>query len=282
MNPVTAKYINLNGKLHDLSTPVVMGILNVTPDSFFAGSRYETEKSIAERTEQIVTEGGTIIDVGAYSSRPDAADISPDEEWERLRTALHIIRKTAPDAAISVDTFRASVANRALEEFGVAIINDISGGNLDDEMFATVGKWRIPYVLMHMKGTPQTMQQQCSYDNMIQEMFLYFSAKTEILRSYGVCDIIIDPGFGFSKSLDQNYELLDQLSEFSIFDLPILAGVSRKSMIYKLLGNTPDECLNGTTVLNTIALTKGASILRVHDVKEAVEAIRLVTKTKQR
>lgn len=282
MDHFNTKYLNINGTLHDLTIPMVMGILNVTPDSFFAASRYETEKSIAERTEQILSEGAALVDVGAYSSRPNAEDISPDEEWRRLRLALETIRRVAPEAHISVDTFRATVAEKAVGEFGVSMINDISAGELDAKMFETIGKLRVPYVMMHLKGTPQTMQLKCEYENMIQEMFLYFSAKIERLRKYGVCDIIIDPGFGFSKTVDQNYELLNHLSDFKIFDLPVLIGVSRKSMIYKFLDTTPENSLNGTTVLNTIAVMQGANILRVHDVKEAVEAIKLITKTGKR
>jgi len=274
-----SKLINLKGKLHELSIPIVMGIVNVTPDSFFEDSRFVSEKKIAERTEQILMEGGSVIDLGAYSSRPDAEHISEEEEWNRLEFALHIIRKTAPEAAISVDTFRSEIAKRAVGEFGVAMINDISGGEMDDKMFETISKLGVPYVLMHMKGTPQTMQHNCNYDNMIQEIVLYFSRKVEALRKLGVCDIILDPGFGFSKTVDQNYELLHYLSDLCIFNLPILVGLSRKSMIYKTLHNTPEQCLNGTTVLNTLSVMGGANILRVHDVKEAVETIKLVTKT---
>lgn len=278
---VSPKYINLNGTLHDVSTPIVMGIVNVTPDSFFEGSRYQTEKSIAERTQQILTEGGRMIDVGAYSSRPDAEHISEEEEWRRLAFALRVIRETAPDAAISVDTFRSEIAKRAVGEFGVAMINDISGGEMDKLMFETIGKLRVPYVLMHMKGSPQTMQQNCNYDNLMQEILLYFSKKVEALRKLGVCDILLDPGFGFSKTMDQNYELMHHLSDFRIFDLPMLVGISRKSMIYKLLETTPENSINGTTVLNTLSILGGANILRVHDVKQAVECIRLITKTQQ-
>jgi dihydropteroate synthase len=220
-----------------------------------------------------------LIDLGAYSSRPDAEHISEEEEWNRLEFALRVIRKTAPESLISVDTFRSEIAKRAIGEFGVAMINDISGGEMDDKMFETISKLRVPYVLMHMKGTPQTMQQNCNYENMIQEMLLYFSKKVEALRKLGVCDIMLDPGFGFSKTVDQNYKLLHHLSDFCIFDLPILVGLSRKSMIYKTLDIIPEQSLNGTTVLNTLSVMGGADILRVHDVKEAVETIKLVTKT---
>ncbi len=271
--------INLNGTLYDLSSPEVMGILNVTPDSFYGNSRYQTEKSIVERTEQILSEGALMIDLGAYSSRPDAKDISADEEMERLAFALEIIMRNAPDALISVDTFRASVAERCVKEFGVAVINDISGGEIDKKMFETVAGLHVPYILMHMQGTPQTMQLYCRYEHLMQDVFLYFAKKIEQLRRLGVCDIILDPGFGFSKTIDQNYELMHHLREFHIFDLPLLVGISRKSMIYRFLGGTPETSLNGTTVLNTMAVLGGASILRVHDVKEAVETIRLVHKT---
>jgi dihydropteroate synthase len=270
--------INLNGTLYDLSTPVVMGILNVTPDSFYGGSRYQTEKNIAERTGQILEEGALMIDLGAYSSRPDAVNISPEEEIERLDFALKIIRKIAPEALISVDTFRASVAERCVKEYGVAVINDISGGIIDDKMFETVAGLHVPYVLMHMRGVPQTMQQFCQYDNLLPDILFDLAKKVEQLRKLGVCDIIIDPGFGFSKTLDQNYELMHHLREFRIFDLPLLVGISRKSMIYKFLGGSPETSLNGTSVLNTLALLGGASILRVHDVKEALETIKLVQK----
>jgi dihydropteroate synthase len=278
---ISAKYINLNGNLHNLATRAVMGIMNITPDSFFAESRYETEQAIEERTVQIVNEGALLIDVGAYSSRPNAVDITPEEEWKRLQFALRIIKKTAPDTPISVDTFRADIARMAYDEFGIAMINDISGGELDEKMFETVGKLRIPYVMMHMRGTPQTMQQQCEYNNLTQEIIYYFSKKIEALRRFGACDILIDPGFGFSKTVDQNFELLRNISNLRVFDLPILVGVSRKSMIYKTLDCLPEASLNGTTVLNTLTVMKGANILRVHDVKDAVEAIKLINKTEQ-
>lgn len=270
--------LNLNGTLYDLTTPMVMGILNVTPDSFYGGGRYQSEKSIVERTEQILSEGALMIDLGAYSSRPDAQDISAEEEMERLAFALEIIQRTAPNALISVDTFRASVAERCVKEFGVAMINDISGGEIDAKMFETVAGLHVPYILMHMRGTPQTMQQYCQYEHLLQEVFLYFAKKVEQLRRLGVCDIILDPGFGFSKTIDQNFELMHHLREFRVFDLPLLVGISRKSMIYRFLGGTPETSLNGTTVLNTMAVLGGASILRVHDVKEAVETIKLVRK----
>ena len=276
----TPLYINVNGRLMDLNEPQVMGILNVTPDSFYAGSRGITERYILERLQQIVDEGASMVDIGAYSSRPGAQEVSAEEEMERLRTGLELIRKHRPEAIVSVDTFRADVAKMCVEEYGVAIINDISAGQMDKEMFTTMARLGIPYIIMHMKGTPQTMQNNPQYDHFLKEIFYYFSEKVQKLRDLGVKDIIIDPGFGFAKTLEHNYELMNHLEEFSLFELPLLVGVSRKSMIYKLLGTTPEEALNGTTSLNTIALLKGANILRVHDVKEAVEAVRIVGKMK--
>ena len=268
--------INANGQLIDLGTPQVMGILNVTPDSFYSGSRKQTETEIAERVEQILAEGGQMIDIGAYSSRPNADDVSTKEEMERLRRGLRILREKAPDAIVSVDTFRADVAKMCVEEYGVQIVNDISGGELDKEMFSTVARLGVPYVLMHMKGTPQTMQEAPHYDDLMKEVLLYFAEKIQQLRDLGQKDIILDPGFGFAKTLEHNYELLSHLEALQIFELPILVGVSRKSMIYKLLDTTAQEALNGTTVLNTICLMKGcANILRVHDVKECVEAVNI-------
>ena len=271
--------LNVRGRLFNLSTPQVMGILNVTPDSFYAASRVETEESIRVRVRQIVAEGGSMIDVGAYSSRPGADDVSAEEEMERLRRGVRIVREEAPEVPVSIDTFRADVAKMAIEELGADIINDISGGELDKRMFATVAKLGVPYILMHMKGTPQTMQQAPHYDDLMKEVLLYFVEKIQQLRDLGQKDIIIDPGYGFAKTLDHNYELLQHQDMLQVFELPILVGVSRKSMIYRLLGCTPDEALNGTTVVNTIALQKGASILRVHDVKEAVEVVTLYQKT---
>lgn len=274
------KYINVNGKLMDLSQPQVMGILNVTPDSFYAGSRQQTEKEITERALQIVHEGASIIDIGAYSSRPHAEHITAEEEMRRLRSALKIITRHHPHSVISVDTFRADVAQMCVEEYGVAIINDIAAGEMDGQMFATVARLGVPYIMMHMQGTPQNMQMNPHYDNLLKEIFFYFSEKVQQLRNLGVKDIILDPGFGFGKTLEHNYQLINHLEEFSIFELPLLVGVSRKSMIYKLLGGTPDEALNGTTVLNTLSLMKGADILRVHDVKAAVETVKMVQKMK--
>ena len=268
--------INVNGALLDLSSPCVMGILNVTPDSFYAGSRMQTEADIEHRTRQILQEGAAIIDVGAYSSRPNAEHVTPQEEMDRLRWGLQILRRTAPDAVVSVDTFRADVARMCVEEYGVAIINDIAAGEMDPDMFRTVGELNVPYIMMHMQGTPQNMQLNPHYDNLMKEVFLYFAEKVQRLRDLGVKDIILDPGFGFGKTLEHNYELLAHLEEFRIFELPLLVGVSRKSMIYRLLDSTPQEALNGTTVLHTISLLKGADILRVHDVREAVETLRIV------
>lgn len=281
MKALQSKYINVNGFLLDLSSPCVMGILNVTPDSFYAGSRMQTEIDITHRIEQIVGEGAGIIDVGAYSSRPNAENVSPAEEMERLRMGLGILRKVRPDAVVSVDTFRADVARMCVEEYGVAIINDIAAGEMDGDMFRTVADLNVPYIMMHMQGTPQNMQQNPHYDNLLKEVFIYFARKVQQLRDLGVKDIILDPGFGFGKTVEHNYELLAHLEEFRIFELPLLAGVSRKSMIYRLLGTTPQEALNGTTVLDTICLLKGADILRVHDVREAVETVKIVEAMKK-
>lgn len=267
--------LNIKGELLSLEKPLVMGILNVTPDSFYEGSRKQTEDSIRKRIEAIISEGGDMIDVGGYSSRPDADDISAEEEMKRLETALKIISKDYPEAIVSVDTFRAEVARRCVEEFGVAIINDISGGDLDKDMFRTVAELQVPYILMHMRGTPKTMQQNTDYNNITADIMTDLSVKVERLRLMGVHDIILDPGFGFSKTMEQNYELMRHLKDFELFGLPLLVGISRKSMIYKLLGCTAEESLNGTSVLHTFALLNGANILRVHDVKEAVETVRI-------
>lgn len=280
MEITTARYINVNGSLLDLSQPRVMGILNVTPDSFYAGSRTQTEVEIARRVKQIVSEGAAIIDIGAYSSRPNADNVSAREEMERLRMGLKILFEIQPDAVVSVDTFRADVARMCVEEYGVAIINDIAAGEMDANMFHTVAALNVPYIIMHMQGTPQNMQMNPHYDNLLKEVFLYFSEKVQKLRDLGVKDIILDPGFGFGKTVEHNYQLMNHLEEFSLFELPLLVGISRKSMIYKLLGGTPDDALNGTTVLDTISLLKGADILRVHDVKAAVETVKIVQKMK--
>jgi dihydropteroate synthase len=258
-----------------------MGILNVTPDSFYAGSRQQNEAAVAKRIETIVAEGGGIVDVGGYSSRPDAAEVSVEEEWDRVEPVLKMLLRDYPGIPVSIDTFGADIARRAVEDYGVAIINDISGGNIDENMFETVAKLNVPYVLMHMRGVPQTMQQYTDYHNLIEDIMLYFAEKVRILRLSGVNDIIIDPGFGFSKTLDQNYELMRYLNEFStMFECPLLVGISRKKMIYDLLGCTADDSLNGTTALNTFALLHGADILRVHDVKAAVETVKIIYKLK--
>ena len=274
----TPQYINANGRLMDLSEPQVMGILNVTPDSFYAGSHGVTEGYIIDRIHQIMNEGASIIDIGACSTRPGADEVSMEEEMSRLRMGLALIRKHRPDAIVSVDTYRADVAKMCMEEYGAAIINDISAGQMDEQMFATIARLGIPYIIMHMKGTPKDMQVNPQYDHFLKEVFYYFSEKVQRLRDLGVKDIIIDPGFGFGKTLEHNYELMNHLEEFALFELPLLVGVSRKSMIYKHLGITPEEALNGTTTLNTIALLKGASILRVHDVRQAMESIKIVQK----
>ncbi len=279
MQEHTPCYINVDGKLMDLNEPQVMGILNITPDSFFANSRTQTEAEIAARAELFVSEGASMIDIGAYSSRPGAADISPREEMERLATALRIVRRVAPQAVISIDTFRAEVARQCVEEYGAHIINDISGGNLDPAMSQTVARLHVPYILTHMRGTPQDMQQHTDYEDVTKEVLVSLGSRAEQLHEMGVCDIILDPGFGLAKTLEQNYELLARMNVLKELELPLLVGVSRKSMVYKLLDCTPEEALNGTTVLHTLALLGGANILRVHDVKPAVEAIRIVKET---
>ncbi len=280
MNPGQSLFINTNGSLLDLCVPQVMGILNVTPDSFFAGSRMQTEREIAGRVDQILAEGGSIIDVGAYSSRPAAEHISAEEEMQRLRTGLEVIRRDHPEAIVSVDTFRADVAEWCVREYQVSLINDISGGEMDPRMFETVARLNVPYVLMHMKGTPQNMQEAPEYENVVKEVFLYLARKVDELQQLGVKDIILDPGFGFGKTVDHNYALMNYLEDFHLFGLPLLVGVSRKSMITRLLGTGAADALNGTTVLNTISLMKGAHIVRVHDVKEAVEAVKIVRKVR--
>lgn len=273
--------INIKGDLFPLDRPVVMGILNVTPDSFFAGSRKRTEAEIAARIEEILAQGGDWIDIGGYSSRPDATPVTADEEMRRLELGLEILSRDYPSVPVSVDTFRADVARCCVEKYGVAMINDISAGELDPEMFRTVADLKVPYIMMHMRGTPQTMASLTDYTDLMDEIMLYFAEKVRQLCLMGVSDLILDPGFGFSKTLEQNYELMAHLREFGIFDLPILVGISRKRMIYQLLGGTPEESLNGTTALHTYALLNGADILRVHDVKEAVEAVRIVQKIKE-
>lgn len=268
--------LNLRGRLLELREPQIMGILNVTPDSFFSESRTPDEEHIAQRVKQMMNDGADMIDIGGYSSRPGADDVSTEEEMNRLRRGLRIIRKLYPDVPVSVDTFRADVARMCIEEEGADIINDISGGMMDRQMFRTVAQLHVPYIMMHMQGTPDSMQLAPHYNNLRQEVMLYFAERIDRLCQMGAKDIIVDPGFGFGKTMEHNYELMAHLEDFHIFGLPLLVGISRKSMIYKLLGGTPQTSLNGTTVLNTIALTKGAHILRVHDVKEAVETKRIV------
>ena len=266
--------INAGGKIVSLASPVVMGILNVTPDSFFDGGRYTASGAFMARAETMLKEGATILDIGGYSSRPGATDISPDEERGRVIPAIQAVRKAFPDCLISVDTFRARVAEEAVNA-GADIINDISGGELDAAMFETAGRLRVPYILMHMRGNPQTMNRLTQYEDIILELVTYFEQKTATLRALGVADIILDPGFGFAKTIDQNYEVLRRLDDLKVMGLPILAGLSRKSMTYKLLDVPASEALAGTIALNTIALMHGANILRVHDVKEAVQTIKL-------
>ncbi|TXE10112.1 dihydropteroate synthase [Seonamhaeicola algicola] len=267
--------INCKGKLIDLTTPKVMGILNLTPDSFFDGGKYTNENAILNQVEKMLTDGATFIDVGAYSSRPGADFVSETEELQRLLPIIALIDKKFPETLISVDTFRAEVAKQSIET-GAAIINDISAGKLDDNMLKTVANLQVPYIMMHMRGTPQTMQQLTNYDDIVKDLIFYFSERIQAAHNLGITDVIIDPGFGFAKTLEQNYKLLNNLELLNITEKPMLVGVSRKSMIYKLLQTTPQNALNGTTVLNTIGLQKGASILRVHDVKEAVETVKLI------
>ncbi|UCH14323.1 MAG: dihydropteroate synthase [Bacteroidales bacterium] len=267
--------LNCRGKLINLSTPQIMGILNVTPDSFYDGGKFRTKKEILKKTGQMIEEGALIIDVGAYSSRPGAENISPEEEIKRLRIALETIRTDFPDVIISVDTFRSQVALMAVKEYEADIVNDISAGVADEAMFDIIAELNVPYIMMHIKGTPQNMQDNPTYDNVVEEIVKYFSEKVQKAKLSGICDIIIDPGFGFGKTLEHNYQILNQLDAFKLFELPVLVGLSRKSMIYKALDTTPEEALIGTTVLNTIAIMNGANILRVHDVKEAMETIKL-------
>ncbi|HNT41108.1 MAG TPA: dihydropteroate synthase [Tenuifilaceae bacterium] len=273
------KTMTSNGRIISLDKPLVMGIINVTDDSFYNGSRYKLGFRIAARAEQIIREGGSIIDVGACSTRPGAKPVSEQQELKRLAKALHAIRKKYPEAIISVDTYRSRVARMAVGDYRANIINDISAGELDPEMFSTIAELKIPYVLMHMRGTPETMQQNPTYDNVIREIITYLNGKIEQLKQLGVSDIIVDPGFGFGKTVDHNFSILKNLQVFRLFERPILVGLSRKSMISKTLGIPAAKCLNGTTVLNTMALLNGATILRVHDVREATEAIKLVEST---
>jgi dihydropteroate synthase len=271
----TNKTLNLNGRLMDLSTPRVMGVLNVTPDSFYDGGRFVSEKQILTQAEKMIHEGVDIIDIGGYSSRPGAADISVEEEMDRALQAIRSVLRHFSGTPLSIDTFRSVVAHAAVHE-GAAMINDISGGTLDASMFNTVSQLQVPYILMHMRGTPSTMKTLTHYDDLVKELLTYFQAKVFQLAQAGVNDIVIDPGFGFAKTREQNFALLDQLETFALPGKPLMAGLSRKSMIWKTLEIKPEDGLHGTTVLNTVALLKGASLLRVHDVKEAVQAIQLI------
>lgn len=267
--------INIQGTLMDLSTPKVMGIINVTPDSFFSGSRKESEADVLRQAEKMISEGAEILDIGGYSTRPGAAEVTNEEEINRVCGPIEAISKQFPDIPISIDTFRADVAAAAVGR-GASIVNDISAGLLDAQMLETVGKLKVPYIAMHMRGTPQTMKELTSYDDLLKEVMQYFSERIAKCKEAGIKDIIVDPGFGFAKTIEQNYYLLNSVDYLKQLGLPLLIGVSRKSMIYKVLNIEPEAALNGTTVLNTLALLKGASILRVHDVKEAVEAVKLI------
>jgi len=267
--------INCKGKLIDLSTPKVMGILNITPDSFYDGGMYKDDAVILNQIEKMLSEGATFIDIGAYSSRPNAEHVSEDDELKRIMPIVELILKELPESLLSIDTFRSTVASKCINS-GACMINDISAGYLDKRMLQTIADLHVPYIMMHMRGTPQTMQQQTNYNNLVKDIIFYFSERIATARSLGIVDIIIDPGFGFSKTLEQNFEILNKLELFKMIEKPILAGISRKSMIYKTLDTSAKEALNGTSVLNTVALQKGASILRVHDVKEAIECITLV------
>jgi dihydropteroate synthase len=269
--------IRCKGQLIDLATPKVMGILNVTPNSFFDGGKYKNDSEILSRVEKMLNDGATFIDIGAYSSKPSAEFVSEEEELQRIVPIVQLILEHFPETLISIDTFRSEVAKACIEN-GAAIINDISAGILDEKMLETIAKYNVPYIMMHMRGTPQTMQTMANYDNIVKQILFYFSERIAQARSLGINDLIVDPGFGFAKTLEQNYEVLQKMELFEILELPLLAGFSRKSMIYKTLHSSAEEALNGTTVLNTIALTKGAKILRVHDVKEAMECVTLFNK----
>lgn len=271
--------ITVKGKSYEFRRPQVMGILNVTPDSFYSGSRMATDEAmIAGRVSQMIDEGVDIIDIGAYSTRANADDVAPEEEYRRLSVGLDAIRSIAGDILVSVDTFRAEIAERCVKNYGVQIINDVSGGTLDAAMFDTVARLEVPYILMHMRGTPATMQSLTEYTDVTDDVIADLTAKADALRNRGVKDIIIDPGFGFSKTVDQNYEMMARLDEFKKMGLPLLVGISRKSMIFRTLGTDAQHSLNGTTVLNTVSLMGGAHILRVHDVKECVETVKIMGK----
>ena len=283
MNSLLTKprYINAGGRLIDLEIPKVMGILNITPDSFFGGSRYNTDEEIIAAAGRMLEDGAAILDVGGYSSRPGASDISKEEERRRVMRAISLIRREYPDSVISVDTFRSDIALEAVLEAGAHMINDISGGDADSNMFSIVGRLNVPYIMMHMKGDPATMQKNPVYDDIVADLLKYFADRILKLRTAGVKDIIIDPGFGFGKTVDHNFELMSRLDDMSITGLPLMAGISRKSMIWKTLNVTADEALNGTTAMHAVALLKGADILRVHDVREAMQAVMLVEKLKR-
>ncbi len=272
--------INVGGNLIDFTVPIVMGIVNVTPDSFYDGGKMEDEKVLLSSVEKMINDGAGILDIGAVSTRPGAAVVSTKIELSRLLPAVQAIRNSFPDIPISIDTFRSWVAVRVIDEIGPVIVNDISGGSLDSKMFETIGKMRVPYILSHIQGTPKEMQENPQYDDIIKDISTYLSERVKRLTKFGVLDIIIDPGFGFGKTVDHNYDLLNRLDSFKVFQLPMLVGVSRKSMIWKALGNSPEEALNGTTVANTLALMGGADILRVHDVKEAVETVTIFSEIK--
>ena len=272
--------LNLNGKLIEMNSPVVMGILNVTPDSFYDGGVYTTIYSILKRVAQIIQEGAMFIDIGAMSTRPGAVEISSKDEIERLLPALRAVKQEFPTVFISVDTYRAEVVETVYNEIGDFVVNDISGGTFDMKMFEAVARFHLPYILMHTSEKSKTMQDCPVYQDVVKDITLFFAAQVQKLRLLGVCDIIIDPGFGFGKTATHNYQLLNHLDSFKVFGLPVLTGVSRKAMIWRELNITPVESLNGTTVLNTLALTGGCDILRVHDVKEAVEAVKLICKIK--
>ena len=275
------KYINTGGKLLDLSVPRVMGVLNITPDSFYKGSRVTSEKDIISLAEKMILDGADILDIGGYSSRPGAINISAEAESERVLKALKAVRRNFPDALLSVDTFRAEIARQAVTLHGVQIINDISGGEGDPEMFRIVEMLNVPYIMMHMQGNPRTMQKHPVYDDVVADILRWFGDRIYRLQSAGVKDIIIDPGFGFGKTIEQNFEMLYRLGDFSVAGLPLLIGISRKSLIWKTLDITPDEALNGTSALNMVALMNGADILRVHDVREAVQVVRLFAAVKK-
>ncbi|GAB4291271.1 MAG: dihydropteroate synthase [Marinilabiliales bacterium] len=275
-----SKFLNIQGKLYDLSIPKVMGILNLTPDSFYDGGKYNLLANAEKRINEMIAEGADIIDIGAVSTRPGADMLDFDTEIKRLKPVLELITNKFDKYIFSLDTFRADVARFAVENYNIGIINDISAGNIDDKMFETIAKLRVPYIIMHMQGTPSNMQKNPVYDNVIKDLIMFFAQKIQDLKSYGIHDILIDPGFGFGKTIEHNYTILKNLKDFRILERPIVVGLSRKSMIYKLLNTTQDKALNGTTIVNTISILNGADIIRVHDVKEAKEIIRIFTMIK--